>query len=246
MFLGFNTLASLGILLLLHSRLQNYRYTIMVLSNKKLKQKIRAQLTDSFISSSQNTKQSFKSLLDSLTQKPRLSKRDKRRVVTSSDAQAESQENQENGLGLEVVKKRKREENLGLDGLENQENGLGFEGLKVEKLGLDGLEKVGFDGLENGVKKVKKKKKREEKVGLDGSENGGEEKKGEGEEEVKVVKSKMKKKKKKGKKKKKSEGVEKKGVEVAKAEDRVAEVIKVNDRYVYFRYSFCRFICIGL
>ncbi|WOG96256.1 hypothetical protein DCAR_0415590 [Daucus carota subsp. sativus] len=183
----------------------------MVLSNKKLKQKIRAQLTDSFISSSQNAKQSFKSLLDSLTQKPRLSKRDKRRVITSTDAQTENKENQENGSGLEAekkVKKRKRGEKLGLDGVENQENGVGLEGGKVEKkrkrdgkVGLDGIEKKGIDGLENGVKEEK-------------------------------VKGKMKKKKKKkGKGKKKSEGVgvEKKVVEVAKAEDRVAEVIKVTD-----------------
>ncbi|KAK1355386.1 Phragmoplastin interacting protein 1 [Heracleum sosnowskyi] len=188
----------------------------MVLSNKKLKQKIRAQLTDSLISSSQNTKESFQSLLGSLTQKPRLSKRVKRRVVTSSDAPIE---NQENGLGLDGVKKRKREEKLSLDGLENQENGLGLD------------EKMGLDGVENGVNKVKKKKKkREEKVGFDGLENGVKKGEGEGEVKVKEVKGKMKKtKKKKGKKKKKSEGGEMKIVEVAKAEDRVAEVIKVND-----------------
>lgn len=165
----------------------------MVLSNKKLKQKIRAQLTDSYISSSTNAKESFKSLLDSLTQKPRLSKRDKRRVISSSDAQTEIQEN---GLPLKVVKKRKREVK-------------------------DDGKKLGLDGLENGAKKKKRDEKDSvEKLGLDGLENGAE----------KDVKRKMKKK--KGKKKKKSEGVEKKGVEVVKGEDRVAEVIKVNQRFV--------------
>lgn len=139
----------------------------MVLSNKKLKQKLRANLAESLAESeSQNTptikdstdadppnsqtQHSLKSLLDSTIHKPRLSKREKKRTEkdssvlnTSGGAQESNQESGPEGLE-EKKKKRKR------DG----DEGEGFENGDLEK-------------LKNKKKKMKKKnkKKKKRKVG---------------------------------------------------------------------------------
>ncbi|KAM7492078.1 hypothetical protein LguiA_034999 [Lonicera macranthoides] len=137
----------------------------MVLSNKKLKQKIRANLAESLAESeSQNTPtikdsteadppnsqthHSLKSLLDSAIHKPRLSKREKKRtekdssILNTSGGVQES--NQESGPeGLEEKKKRKRD---------------GDEG--------EGIENGDLEKLKNKKKKMKKKsKKKTRKVG---------------------------------------------------------------------------------
>nr|XP_016495331.1 PREDICTED: protein gar2-like [Nicotiana tabacum] len=115
----------------------------MVLSNKKLKQKVRAAKAELLAASESELKRnstnvedpnpkSLKSLLDSVTQKPRLSKRDKRREKTLS-----SQEEEEGGPPEQKKgknKKRKRHES-------EKENGE----LKTEK------------------KPIKKKKKKKNK-----------------------------------------------------------------------------------
>lgn len=106
----------------------------MVLSNKKLKQKLRAELLAKRIAESETNKkdpdsnlepQSLKLLLDSVTQKPRLSKREKRRknipFLIGSNREAEGkgkegEEVEEQGNSEEVEnkkkKKRKREEKV--------------------------------------------------------------------------------------------------------------------------------------
>lgn len=115
----------------------------MVLSNKKLKQKVRAAKAELLAASESELKRnstnvedpnpkSLKSLLDSVTQKPRLSKRDKHREKTLS-----SQEEEEGGPPEQKKgknKKRKRHES-------EKENGE----LKTEK------------------KPIKKKKKKKNK-----------------------------------------------------------------------------------
>ncbi|XP_071710699.1 phragmoplastin interacting protein 1 [Rutidosis leptorrhynchoides] len=104
----------------------------MVLSNKKLKQKLRAQLAESLANSESQltqpdpshsqTHQSFKSLLNSATQKPILSKREIRRVKTPvlekssklEDGDGKKESEKGNRDGLSENKKRKREK----DGVE--------------------------------------------------------------------------------------------------------------------------------
>ncbi|KAK8502120.1 hypothetical protein V6N11_084428 [Hibiscus sabdariffa] len=104
----------------------------MVLSNKKLKQKLRAELLAKRVSEtepieknpdSNSDPQSLKSLLDSVTQKPRLSKREKRRK-NSPFPNGMNRETDENGVEVEEdegngnseegekkkTKKRKREQ----------------------------------------------------------------------------------------------------------------------------------------
>ncbi|GJX15545.1 gar2-like protein [Tanacetum coccineum] len=77
----------------------------MVLSNKKLKQKLRSQLAES-LAKSEETHDSFKSLLTSATQKPKLSKREIRRVkIPSADTNLQLKEEGE----VKENKKRKRE-----------------------------------------------------------------------------------------------------------------------------------------
>ncbi|TYH51448.1 hypothetical protein ES332_D10G275200v1 [Gossypium tomentosum] len=106
----------------------------MVLSNKKLKQKIRAELLAKRVAESETVKkkpdsnlepQSQKLLLDSVTQKPRLSKREKRRksipFLIGSNQEAEGK-GKEGGEGEvqgnseedenKKKKKRKREEKV--------------------------------------------------------------------------------------------------------------------------------------
>ncbi|KAA3481763.1 protein gar2-like [Gossypium australe] len=106
----------------------------MVLSNKKLKQKLRAELLAKKVAESEADKkkpdsnsepQSLKSLLDSVTPKPRLSKREKRRknipFLIGSNQEAEGKgkecgEDEVQGNSEEVEnkkkKKRKREEKV--------------------------------------------------------------------------------------------------------------------------------------
>ncbi|KAK5795330.1 hypothetical protein PVK06_036592 [Gossypium arboreum] len=118
----------------------------MVLSNKKLKQKLRAELLAKRVAESETDKkkpdsnsepQSLKSLLDSVTQKPRLSKREKRRknipflIGSNQEAEENGEEGEEDkvqGNSEEVEnkkkKKRKREEKVKEDKTtsENKEN----------------------------------------------------------------------------------------------------------------------------
>ncbi|KAH1045679.1 hypothetical protein J1N35_036463 [Gossypium stocksii] len=106
----------------------------MVLSNKKLKQKLRAELLAKRVAESETDKkkpdsnlepQSLKSLLDLVTQKPRLSKREKRRknipflIGSNQEAKGKGKEGGEDevqGNSEEVEnkkkKKRKREEKV--------------------------------------------------------------------------------------------------------------------------------------
>ncbi|KAI3705584.1 hypothetical protein L1987_75823 [Smallanthus sonchifolius] len=101
----------------------------MVLSNKKLKQKLRSVLAESLANSESQANQSnlndpqshhsFKSLLNSVTQKPKLSKREIRRVKIPS---LQPNPDQENGVeekesevvdgGLKKNNKRKREKDV--------------------------------------------------------------------------------------------------------------------------------------
>lgn len=116
----------------------------MVLSNKKLKQKIRVELAESIAASeeAQNhptkakvsndpDQNSLKFLLDSVTQKPRLSKREKRREkilpfqesVENLNASGDVIDQKENGEdGSEGVKKQKKRKREGKGG-ERMENG---------------------------------------------------------------------------------------------------------------------------
>lgn len=140
----------------------------MVLSNKKLKQKLRAELAESLVASvakpesinNGSTKpdlsnqsqqpQSLKALLDSATQRPRLSKREKRRKnlslqgieAVNYDGSEEKKENGSEGL---VGKKRKRKR----------------EGDGNEKDGVLGSEENGV--VEKSIEKQGKKKKTKRK-----------------------------------------------------------------------------------
>ncbi|KAF5790253.1 putative transcription factor interactor and regulator CCHC(Zn) family [Helianthus annuus] len=103
----------------------------MVLSNKKLKQKLRSVLAESLTQSQSqpnqpnqtdsNTHQSFKSLLNSVTQKPKLSKREIKRVKNPSLKETPDQENdgekKESDGGLKKNNKRKREKVVGDKGV---------------------------------------------------------------------------------------------------------------------------------
>lgn len=130
----------------------------MVLSNKKLKQRLRAELAESLVksvagkdpSSDGPTKPgsnaqpqvSLKLLLDSASQRPRLSKREKRRKALPLQGLKDSEENKgggSEGLGEEKKKKkkgskRKREEEEGKYGdLGSEGNGFVKEAEKLKK-----------------------------------------------------------------------------------------------------------------
>ncbi|XP_059288812.1 phragmoplastin interacting protein 1 isoform X1 [Lycium ferocissimum] len=95
----------------------------MVQSNKKLKQKLREAKSELLLAASEvklnsKSQESLKSLLTSVTQKPRLSKRDKRRekALTLQDGQKDKEEvvaMSEQIKGKD--KKRKRDETEGLE-----------------------------------------------------------------------------------------------------------------------------------
>ncbi|KAL8251861.1 hypothetical protein R6Q59_035554 [Mikania micrantha] len=101
----------------------------MVLSNKKLKQKLRSVLAESLATSESQANQpnrndsqthhSFKSLLNSVTQKPKLSKREVRRVKIPSlkptpdhEIGVQGEESEVVDGGLKKNKKRKREKDV--------------------------------------------------------------------------------------------------------------------------------------
>uniref|UniRef100_A0A803M2R5 Uncharacterized protein n=1 Tax=Chenopodium quinoa TaxID=63459 RepID=A0A803M2R5_CHEQI len=168
----------------------------MVLSNKKLKQQIKAKFAE--ISNSKNpdfeivknpdfeivknpeTPKSLKQLLDSTTQKPRLSKREKRRENLSTG--------ENNDIHVEKSskgKKRKREkvgvEDEGGVELKVDENGGGVE-LRVDENGGGKLEVVanGGEGEKLSIKRLKriemnkrKEKEKNELIEKLRGENGG-------------------------------------------------------------------------
>ncbi|KAL5554792.1 hypothetical protein UlMin_042193 [Ulmus minor] len=161
----------------------------MVLSNKKLKQKLRAELAESLTSSvaqpqpnnggtSNPDPASLKLLLDSATQKPRLTKREKRRNLLGS-------------RGSEAVNSENFEENKA----EEEKKKSGSEGFGERKRKRDGEEKDEILGEEgNGVvkeadelkekknksknKKKKLKQKRSKKAKMEAAETGNEEQTG--------------------------------------------------------------------
>jgi len=126
----------------------------MVLSNKKLKQRIRQDLAESLsvsVSETNPQSQSLKLLLDSSSHKPRLSKREKRRnCETFAREDDEIRENEVGNGGssektdTKIRKKRKRDDAVEVDELE------GDEGTKEEE--------------KPQKKKNKKKKKKKRKV----------------------------------------------------------------------------------
>ncbi|XP_059628182.1 phragmoplastin interacting protein 1 [Cornus florida] len=152
----------------------------MVLSNKKLKQKLRDVMVDSLAASEAQTHRtnvvstdtddpksqtpnSLKSLLDSATQKPRLSKREKRRkplplqgtevVGVSESGDTEEKGNEKSGsYGASKRKKRKREEATEVVGVSESGD---TEEKENEKSGLDSMSKrkkrSRKEGLESGL-----------------------------------------------------------------------------------------------
>ncbi|KAJ9545561.1 hypothetical protein OSB04_025268 [Centaurea solstitialis] len=128
----------------------------MVLSNKKLKQRLRAQLAESLLKSDSLPNESFKSLLNSVAQKPNLSKREKRRVKAPSLLQ--DPQNQENGV----------------DEKETLEGNAGLKKNNKRKREKDGVDDKDLSEKKNSKKKKKKKKKKvvkKEEEGLQ-KENG--------------------------------------------------------------------------
>ncbi|KAL5733294.1 hypothetical protein ACOSQ2_032986 [Xanthoceras sorbifolium] len=172
----------------------------MVLSNKKLKQKLRDAIAESLTSSSSSaTKpvdnesanrdpnsqtQSLKQLLDSATQKPRFSKREKKR---RRGHDSETTLNSKTNGGSVVV--------VAVDDDDNKNTGVEKESQNVDLVG----DENGGEKKRKKEKKEKKKKQREE------GESGdlGEEGEGGAVEEAKKPKTNKKKKKKQKNKKKK-------------------------------------------
>ncbi|KAK0592760.1 hypothetical protein LWI29_024934 [Acer saccharum] len=177
----------------------------MVLSNRKLKQKLRAEIAVSLTSSattadgnesanpnpnSNSQTQSLKLLLDSVTQKPRLSKREKKR---------------RSGHDSETVNRKKGGGDVDVD--ENKNTG----GVEEESKNFDvvGDENGDENGGENGEKKKmkKKEKKRKREEGESGELGEGE---GGAVKEAKKPNAKTNKKKKKLKQKQKQKQKKKK------------------------------------
>lgn len=170
----------------------------MVLSNKKLKQKLRDSLAESLTASEEALKDrtksqpqhSLTSLLGSATRKPRLSKREKRRKHPS--LVEKPIETTPSLQGLEVVKR------VVEIGDSDKENGKKTKKRKIDKAGLEsggsedsvenvlaketkkkklkreeaGLESGGLGLVENGVTKKSKKKKKKKKKGKKKAANG--------------------------------------------------------------------------
>ena len=127
----------------------------MVLSNKKLKQKLRQDLVKSLSvsvaetnpeSASSLQSQSLKSLLDSASHKPRLTKREiRRKLVTSTRGDEPNEvEGDAEKTDEKNTKKRKREDTVKVELAKGEE-----EGVK--------------EGEESQKKKTKKKKKQKKK-----------------------------------------------------------------------------------
>ncbi|KAF5742655.1 protein gar2 [Tripterygium wilfordii] len=156
----------------------------MVLSNKKLKQKLRTATEDTLIGSECNdelnpdTNSQLKELLHTAQRKPRLSKREKRRKNVSLNV-LDSIRKGSNGLVSEENKNKRKAEDKKEDGV----------------VGLVADE-------ENGEKKGKKKKRKRDERGESGGV-GSEEKEGTVKEAIRATSTKKKKKKKKTKKQEK-------------------------------------------
>lgn len=140
----------------------------MVLSNKKLKLKLRAEIVESLTSAQQpdpnesskaavglnSQRHSLKQLLNSVTQKPILSKREKKRFRTHDSLEDSETVNSKNRGG---DSKNVEEENKE-GGNENKKKKRKTNGDESESLELVG------EG-ENGEKKKRKKKDKEEEEG---------------------------------------------------------------------------------
>ncbi|KAK6234158.1 hypothetical protein QUC31_006564 [Theobroma cacao] len=139
----------------------------MVLSNKKLKQKLRAELLAKKVAEpdadiknpdSNSEAQSVKSLLDSVTRKPRLSKREKRRQ-TLSFSKGSNKETEEKGEDVEEVeeeekkkkKKRKREEDVKEEKGRNKKETKKKKKNNKNKKGKNVSEEQGVLQVENGT-----------------------------------------------------------------------------------------------
>ncbi|PON91457.1 Splicing factor-like protein [Trema orientale] len=149
----------------------------MVLSNKKLKQKLRAELAESLAASvakpdsnnngSANPERdsqiqppkSLKVLLDSETQRPRLSKREKRRKTVSlrGPEAVNPGDSEEKKVGEEDKKEN------GPEGLREKKRKRKREGNEDEKDGVSGSEENGAEKREKKSKKNKNKKKQQQK-----------------------------------------------------------------------------------
>ncbi|CAM8978401.1 unnamed protein product [Rhodiola kirilowii] len=135
----------------------------MVLSNKKLKQKLRASVSDSLTESvsiktaaDSSNPQSLKELIDSAIHKPRLSKREKRRNILpeSSEKNGGNGEKKEDSVGVAKAARNKKEAS-GEDGSKNKKR-------KRNDETLNGGVPESDENVE-GAKKSKKKKKKKKK-----------------------------------------------------------------------------------
>ncbi|KAK9283575.1 hypothetical protein L1049_011823 [Liquidambar formosana] len=219
----------------------------MVLSNKKLKQKLRAAVAESLAESVAETHpsnndsanpdpnpnpQSLKQLLDSATQKPRLSKREKRRKTLSLD-DSEAVNKSSDGINFE---ENNEADTGGVNHNNNDEKEKKKKKKKKRKRDEDRDELL---ENEDEVKAKKNKRKRNGDGDGDGNAdgNGGEVLENgdevlENGDEVKKAKKKKKKKKKNKKKKNVNNIEENKDSEVGNAgsgEQGVAETVKISD-----------------
>lgn len=142
----------------------------MVLSNKKLKQRLRSELLSKAVNESGSKSgqdailkpESLRTLLNSATQKPRLSKREKKRKAISVDGSNElkskpdenAEEKRRNGKESQVndgtnEQKRKKKEKK-----ENRKR-------KREEEGAVDVKESGSSELKIGKKKKKRKKKKQ-------------------------------------------------------------------------------------
>ncbi|RVX13882.1 hypothetical protein CK203_010286 [Vitis vinifera] len=140
----------------------------MVLSNKKLKQKLRAALAESLVVSVAGTTdpttidststnpdpnpQSLKNLLGSATQIPRLSKREKRRKTLSLQ-----------GPELAGTSNQSEEKEANTEALTDDGNNAENKNKKKKKRKRDGEVDDGEVGLEENKNKLKKKKNKKKK-----------------------------------------------------------------------------------
>ncbi|KAL9421963.1 hypothetical protein AB3S75_034270 [Citrus x aurantiifolia] len=144
----------------------------MVLSNRKLKQKLRTEIAESLTSAERPDQDpnsqghSLKQLLNSVTQKPRLSKREKKRVRTQDSFEDAETVSSKNRVG--------NSKNVGEE--ENKEVGKTKKKRKRNDDESRNLDLVGGGDGENGEKKERKKKK-EKRERLGGEEENGDVKK---------------------------------------------------------------------
>ncbi|PIA52991.1 hypothetical protein AQUCO_01000690v1 [Aquilegia coerulea] len=138
----------------------------MVLSNKKLKQKLRATLTESLTAtvseeagnkSVSSSNKSFKELLGSVTPKPRLSKREKRRKISS--LQPSNSIQLSNGNGNTQIEEEKKKEGIISSEKKKKKN---KKKRKIED--IEGKESENGGGLEVKEDKSAKKKPNKKKA----------------------------------------------------------------------------------